>query len=109
MKYFYTIILTLLVTAILVFIFQNDELVTLKFLTYNTQVISGIMILTSVFLGIIFTATVVLPNVILKGYKVRDLEQEIVKLKTKIKNELITYESDGLGSEGMEYKEKKGL
>jgi len=108
MKYFYTIILTLLVLSILIFIFQNNDIVTLKFLTYQTEVISGFIILASVFLGIIFAATIFLPNTILRGYKIKDLQAEIEKLKIKIKNETIIYESDGLGIEGMDYKEKKG-
>jgi uncharacterized integral membrane protein len=108
MKYFLTIILTILVLAIAIFIFQNDAIVTLKFLSYHTEVISGLIILASVFLGIILTATMILPNLILKNYKVKGLEQEVEKLKIKIKNETITYESDGLGSEGMDYKLKKG-
>ncbi len=108
MKYFITIVLTLLVSSILLFIFQNREVVNLYFLTYQTEVISGIVILVSVFLGVLFTLTAILPNLILKKYKIKDLSEEIERLKIKLKNETIQYESDGLGSEGMDYKEKKG-
>lgn len=108
MKYFLTIVLTLSVLFILVFVFQNTDIVVLKFLSYNTQVFSGIIILASVFLGIVLSTTMLLPNLLFKISEMNDLKQEIVKLKEKIKNETIQYESDGLGSEGMDYKEKKG-
>ena len=108
MKYFLTIVLTLLVLFILIFVFQNTDIVVLKFLAYNTQVFSGLIILASVFLGIVLSTTTLLPNLLIKINEITDLKQEIVKLKEKIKNETITYESDGLGSEGMDYKEKKG-
>ena len=108
MKYFLTIVLTLLVLFILVFVFQNTDIVVLKFLAYSTQVFSGIIILASVFLGIVLSATMLLPNLLIKISHIKDLDQEIEKLKTKLKNETIQYESDGLGSEGMDYKQKKG-
>jgi uncharacterized integral membrane protein len=108
MKYFITTILTILFFAILLFIFQNSDIVVLKFVTYQTEVVSGLIILASVFLGILFTATAILPNLILKNYKIKELEKEIEKLKVKIKNETIIYDSPGLGSEGMDYLEKKG-
>lgn len=108
MKYFLTIVLTLLVLFILVFVFQNTDIVILKFLSYNTEVFSGIIILASVFLGIVLSTTMLLPNLLFKMSEMNDLKQEIFKLKEKIKNETIQYESDGLGSEGMDYKEKKG-
>ncbi|MCK9273367.1 LapA family protein [Candidatus Gracilibacteria bacterium] len=108
MKYFLTIILTLLVLFILIFVFQNTDIVVLKFLAYNTQVFSGIIILASVFLGLVLSTTILLPILLIKMSEIRDLKLEIVKLKEKLKNETIQYESDGLGSEGMDYKEKKG-
>jgi uncharacterized integral membrane protein len=108
MKYFITFILTVLFLGILIFIFQNSDPVVLKFITFKAEVVSGLMILTSVFLGILFTATAILPNLILKNYKLKELEKEIEKLKVKIKNETIVYDSPGLGSEGMDYLEKKG-
>ena len=108
MKYFLTIVLTLLVLFILIFVFQNTDIVVLKFLAYNTQVFSGIIILASVFLGVVLSTTIILPILLMKMSDIRDLKQEIVRLREKLKNETIQYESDGLGSEGMDYKEKKG-
>jgi len=108
MKYFLTIVLTLLVLFILIFVFQNTDIVVLKFLAYNTQVFSGIIILASVFLGLVLSTTILLPILLIKMSEIRDLKLVIVKLKEKLKNETIQYESDGLGSEGMDYKEKKG-
>jgi len=108
MKYFLTIVLTLLVLFILIFVFQNTDIVVLKFLAYNTQVFSGIIILASVFLGLVLSTTILLPILLMKMSEIIDLKQEITRLKEKIKNETIQYESDGLGSEGMDYKEKKG-
>jgi uncharacterized integral membrane protein len=108
MKYFLTVIFTLLVLFILIFVFQNTDIVVLKFLAYNTQVFSGLIILASVFLGVVLSTTILLPNLLFKISEIRDLNKEILRLKEKIKNETITYESDGLGSEGMDYKEKKG-
>jgi len=108
MKYSLTIVLTLLVLSILIFVFQNTDIVVLKFLAYNTQVFSGLIILASVFLGTVLSTTILLPILLIKISDIRDLNKEIERLKTKLKNETIQYESDGLGSEGMDYKEKKG-
>lgn len=108
MKYFLTIVLTLLVLSILIFVFQNTDIVVLKFLAYKTQVFSGLIILTSVFLGVVLSTTIILPILLIKMSDIKDLNKEIERLKTKLKNETIQYESDGLGSEGMDYKEKKG-
>lgn len=108
MKYFLTIVFTLLVLSILIFVFQNTDIVVLKFLAYNTEVFSGLIILASVFLGVVLSTTILLPNLLIKKSGIRDLREEIERLKTKLKNETIQYESDGLGSEGMDYKEKKG-
>ena len=108
MKYFLTVVLTLLVLFILIFVFQNTDIVVLKFLAYTTQVFSGIIILASVFLGLVLSTTIILPILLIKISEIKDLKQEIAKLKEKLKNETIQYESDGLGSEGMDYKEKKG-
>ncbi|MCK9273439.1 hypothetical protein M0P65_07930 [Candidatus Gracilibacteria bacterium] len=77
-------------------------------MAYNTQVFSGIIILASVFLGLVLSTTILLPILLIKMSEIRDLKLVIVKLKEKLKNETIQYESDGLGSEGMDYKEKKG-
>jgi len=108
MKYFLTIVLTLLVLFILIFVFQNTDIVVLKFLAYNTQVFSGIIILASVFLGVVLSTTIILPILLMKMSDIKDLNKEIERLRTKLKNETIQYESDGLGSEGMDYKDKKG-
>jgi uncharacterized integral membrane protein len=108
MKYFLTIVFTLLVLSILIFVFQNTDIVVLKFLAYDTQVFSGLIILASVFLGAVLSTTMLLPNLLIKMSEIKDLKKEIERLKTKLKNETIQYESDGLGSEGMDYKEKKG-
>jgi uncharacterized integral membrane protein len=107
MKYFYTFLLTILIAGILTFILQNNELVVLKFLFYKTNVFSGVMILSSVVLGIALTFGFLAPKIAVSKYRIGELERDNLKLKEKIKNETINFESDGLGSEGTYYKEKK--
>jgi len=84
----------------LFFAFQNNEIVTIKFLENELTGSVALIIIAAMIVGFVIGMVIFVPRSISDTWKARTLQKEIDKLKRKLGEEPIKYEAPGLGEEG---------
>lgn len=97
----FSIITGLLIAGVaLFFAFQNNEMVTIKFLENELTSSVALIIIAAIIVGFVIGMVIFVPRSIADTWKARTLQREIDKLKKKLGEEPVKYEAPGLGEEG---------
>lgn len=97
----FSIITGLLIAGVaLFFAFQNNEMVTIKFLENELTGSVALIIIAAMIVGFVIGMVIFVPRSIADTWKARTLQREIDKLKKKLGEEPVKYEAPGLGEEG---------
>lgn len=84
----------------LFFAFQNNESVTIHFLGNELTGSVALIIIAAMIIGFVIGLVIFVPRSIADTWKAKTLQREVDRLRKKLGEEPITYESPGLGEEG---------
>ncbi|HMO78626.1 MAG TPA: LapA family protein [Candidatus Paceibacterota bacterium] len=98
------LVFLILLSAGLVFNFQNLDLITVKFWIISFESPIGLIIVTSFIVGVLIPILIMMPPFLTRGYKIKKKNEEIAKMKKRLDDSAIMFESGGLGNEGETYK-----
>lgn len=97
----FSIIIGLIISGFgLYFAFQNQEIVSVRFLENELTGPVSLIIISSMILGFVIGMIIFVPRSIADSWRARSFERENKKLKQRLAEEPIQYEAPGLGEEG---------
>lgn len=95
-----TIIGVLIAGVSLVFAFQNNDMVTVKFFNNYFTGSVALIIIGSLLIGFFIGMIVFVPRIISSSWRARTINKENERLKARLNDVPIQYEAPGLGEEG---------
>ncbi|MEY2703072.1 MAG: hypothetical protein RLY43_1710 [Bacteroidota bacterium] len=97
----FSIIIGLIIAGVaLFFAFQNNQIVTIKFLENELTGSVALIIIAAMIVGFVIGMVIFIPRSIADTWKARTLQREVDKLKKRLGEEPVKYEAPGLGEEG---------
>ncbi len=96
-----SLIVGLLIGGVAVFFaFQNNEIVTVRFLENELTGSIALLIIAALLVGFVIGLIILLPVAIADSWKAKSLQREVDRLKKRLGDEPVQYEAPGLGEEG---------
>ncbi len=95
-----TIIGVLVAGVAVVFAFQNNDIVTVKFFENYFTGSVALIIISSLIIGLLIGMIIFVPRIISSSWRARNLFKENERLKNRLNEAPIQYEAPGLGQEG---------
>jgi uncharacterized membrane-anchored protein YhcB (DUF1043 family) len=96
-----SLIVGLLLGGVAVFFaFQNNDIITVRFLENELTGSVALIIIAALLVGFVIGMIILLPVAIADSWKAKSLQREVDKLKKRLGEEPIQYEAPGLGEQG---------